>query len=180
MPGATRRYFEQLDEPLADVRIEIEDDPTSAGAGLGGSYVTHVTEKERETMNGRFRWMAVPLGLLAACALIAAGCGGGDDSTSATTSATTSSESSDAAQRIDAFSQSCTEKSQQLGGDAGFALAAACSTVSDAAKQALASGSAQVDQALAQAEDSCQAAVDQLKSEQAKSTLSDLCQEIGG
>jgi hypothetical protein len=127
-------------------------------------------------MNGRSRWIAVPLGLLAACALLAAGCGGGDDSTSATTS----SESSDATQRIDAFSQSCTEKSQQLGGDAGFALAAACSTVSETAKQALASGNAQVDQALAQAEDSCKAAVNQLKSEQAKSTLSDLCPEIGG
>jgi hypothetical protein len=127
-------------------------------------------------MDGRYRRIAVPVGILGACALIAAGCGGGDDSTSATTSA----PSSDATQRIDSFVASCNDQAQQLGGNAGFALAAACSSVGETAKQALASGSEQADQALQQASDSCQSAVSQLQSAQAKSALSDLCQSLAG
>ena len=109
------------------------------------------------------------------CALAVVGCGDDDDGTTTTTS--TSSDAS-AQKKIDAAVQSCSDQAQQLGGAAGTALASACTSVGDSAKQALSSGGEQVEQALSQAAQSCESAVGQLPSGQAQAALTSLCDAI--
>ncbi len=117
------------------------------------------------------RFSAIPV--FVACALLAAGCGDDDDDTTTTTSAAESAE-----QTVDSAVQSCTDQAQQLGGSAGTALSAACTTVGDTTKKALSSGSEDVKQALSQAESSCKSAVGQLPSGEAQDALSKLCDSI--
>ena len=120
---------------------------------------------------------AVPVFVV--CALIAVGCGDDDDDTTTTTSAAESAE-----QTVDSAVQSCTDQAQQLGGSAGTALQAACTSVGDTTKKALSSGKAprngseDVKQALSQAESSCKSAVGQLPSGEAQDALSTLCGSI--
>jgi hypothetical protein len=104
---------------------------------------------------------------LLVCALVIAGCG--DETTTTTTSASQ--------EEIDTAVQSCSDEAQQLGGSAGTALATACTTYGDAAKQALNTGGEQVDQALSEAASSCESAVGQLPAE-AQDALSSLCDAI--
>ena len=118
---------------------------------------------------------------LVGCALIAAGCGD-DDSTSATsaTSATsTTSTSGDASKNIDAAVESCKTAAQDVQpAAAGSALAAACTTVGDSAKQALSQGGEQVQEALAQTAEACKQSVAQLPSGEAQTALTALCDAI--
>jgi hypothetical protein len=102
---------------------------------------------------------------LLVCALLIAGCGGDDDETTATT-------------KIDTAVQSCSDQAQQLGGAAGTALASACTSVGDTAKQALSTGGEQATQALSEAATSCESAVGQLPAGQAQDALSSLCDAI--
>ena len=114
---------------------------------------------------------AVPVFVV--CALLAGGCGDDDDDAATTTSAAANAE-----QTVESAVQSCTDQAQQLGGSAGTALTAACTTVGDTTKKALSSGSENVKQALSQAESSCKSAVGQLPSGEAQSALSKLCSSI--
>lgn len=107
------------------------------------------------------------------CGLIAVGCGDDDESTS-----TTGSTAESATQTVDAAVKSCTDEAQQLGGAAGTALASACTSVGNTAKQAVSSGSANAQEALSKAEDSCNTTVDQLPSGQAQDALTQLCDSI--
>lgn len=119
------------------------------------------------------RWYGLAgLAVLCVWALIAAGCGGNDE-TITTTSPTASAE-----QRVDSAVQSCSNEAQQLGGTAGTALKAACTSVGDATKQTLSSGGKDVKQALSQAAKSCRSTVGQLPSGQAQDALSKLCDAI--
>jgi hypothetical protein len=117
------------------------------------------------------RFSAIPV--LVVWALFAVGCGDDDDDTTTTTSAAENAE-----QTVDSAVQSCTDQAQQLGGSAGTALGAACTTVGDTTKKALSSGSEDVKQALSQAESSCKSAVSQLPSGEAQDALSKLCNSI--
>ncbi len=118
-------------------------------------------------------YAVVGLMALLVAALIAVGCGDDDDDGATTTTPTESAE-----QTIDSAVQSCSDEAQQLGGQAGTALAAACTSVGTAATQALSSGSEDVQQALSQAESSCKSAVGQLPAGEAQDTLSSLCDSI--
>jgi hypothetical protein len=124
----------------------------------------------------RFLATAV-IATLLVCALAVAGCGDDDDGTTTTTTTTTSSDAS-AQEKIDTAVQSCSDQAQQLGGAAGTALASACTSVGDTAKQALSTGGEQVKQALSQAASSCESAVGQLPAGQAQDALSSLCGAI--
>ena len=132
-------------------------------------------------MRGHQRLATTALAALVACALIAAGCGDDDSTsdTSATTSTSATTTDGNASASIDAAVQSCTDKAGNIQPEAaGSALAAACKTVGENAKQALSQGSDQVDSALAQAADSCKQAVSSLPSGEAQSALTDLCDAI--
>ena len=129
-------------------------------------------------MRGHRLYAIAGLAALFACALIAAGCGD-DDSTSASTEATTSTSDGSASEKVDAAVKSCSDTAGQIQPEAaGSALAAACTTVGDNAKQALSEGGDQVDQALAQVASSCKSSVGQLPDGDAQSALSDLCDAI--
>ena len=129
-------------------------------------------------MRGHRLYAIAGLAALFACALIAAGCGD-DDSTSASTETTTSTSDGSASEKIDAAVKSCSDTAGQIQPEAaGSALAAACTTVGDNAKQALSEGGDQVDQALAQVAASCKSSVGQLPDGDAQSALSDLCDAI--
>ncbi len=106
---------------------------------------------------------------LAAFALLASGCGD-DNETTTTTSALESEQ-----QSIDAAIKSCKDQAQQLGGAAGTALASACTSVGNTAKQILNTGGEDVEQALSDAAGSCKNEVGQLPSGQAQDALSQLC-----
>ena len=129
-------------------------------------------------MRGHRLYVIAGLAALFACALIAAGCGD-DDSTSASTETSTSTSDGSASEKVDAAVKSCTDTAAQIQPEAaGSALAAACTTVGDNAKQALSEGGDQVDQALAKVADSCKSSVAQLPDGDAQSALSDLCDAI--
>jgi hypothetical protein len=120
---------------------------------------------------------------LAACGLIAIGCGDDEstttDAASTTTSSTASSDASASAeQRIDAAVGKCTAEAQNLGEAAASGLEAACTTVGDNVKQALAAGGDQVEAALAQTADSCKSAVSGLPAGDAQDALTALCAAI--
>ena len=115
---------------------------------------------------------------LLACALPIAGCGGDDDETTAAATTTSTSSDASAQERIDTAVQSCSDQAQQLGGAAGTALASACTSVGNEAKQALSTGGEQVEQALSEAASSCESTVGQLPEGQAQDALSSLCEAI--
>ena len=123
------------------------------------------------------RLIAVPLGILAACALIAAGCGDDDDESTTSTTTTGTVEGS-AQESVDAAVKSCTDAAQELGEAARSGLEAACTTVGDNAEQALSSAGDQTDEALAQAADDCRTTVSQLPEGEAQAALTDLCGAI--
>ena len=118
------------------------------------------------------RLIALPLGILVGCALIAAGCG--DDESTTTTGTVEES----AQESVDAAVQSCTDAAQELREAARAGLEAACTTVGDSAAQALSSAGDQTDEALAQAADSCRDSVSQLPAGEAQAALTDLCGAI--
>ena len=109
------------------------------------------------------------LGILAACALIAVGCGDDGDSTTTDVSA---------AERIDRAVESCTTQAQDLPDAAASAVKSACSTVGENAKQALSQGGKQAEKALSQAAETCKSTVSQLPDGEAQSALRDLCAAI--
>ena len=109
---------------------------------------------------------------LLVCVIPMAGCGGDDDETTTTTS------TSSATSEIDAAVQSCSDQAQQLGGAEGTALASACTSVGDTAKQALSSGGEEAEQALSQAASSCESEVGTLPAGEAQDALSSLCDAI--
>lgn len=116
-------------------------------------------------------------GILAvvACALLAAGCGDDDDSS---TSTSTSSSASSAEQSVDSAVKSCTDQAKQIGGSAGTALEASCTSIGDTAKKALSSGSESAQKALSSAASSCKSAVGQLPQGDAQKALSSLCDAL--
>jgi hypothetical protein len=122
------------------------------------------------------RLIVVPLGILAACVLIAAGCG--DDASTSSTATTTGTVEGSAQESVDAAVTSCTDAAQDLGEAARSGLEAACTTVGDNAAQALSSAGDQTDEALAQAADQCRTAVSQLPAGEAQAALTDLCGAI--
>ena len=129
-------------------------------------------------MRGHRLFAIAGLAALFGCALIAAGCGD-DDSTSASTTTSTSDAGESASASIDAAVKSCSDKASNLEpAAAGSALAAACTTVGDSAKQALSEGGEQAKQALAKTAESCKTAVGQLPDGDAQSALTDLCDAI--
>jgi hypothetical protein len=110
---------------------------------------------------------------LAACGLIAAGCGDDDSTSSDTTSGGSSAE-----QSIDSAVASCKSTAQDLNQAVGAGLEAACTSVGDSAKKALQEGGEQAQQALSQAEDSCKQSVAQVPKGQAQEALNRLCEAI--
>ena len=124
----------------------------------------------------RDRLFAIAAITLLVCALSIAGCGGDDDET--TTATTSTSAGASAQEKIDTAVQSCSDQAQQLSGAAGTALASACTSVGDTAKQALSTGGDDVDQALSQAASSCESEVDKLPAGEAQDALSSLCDAI--
>jgi hypothetical protein len=130
-------------------------------------------------MHGHLRLIAAPLGILAACALIAAGCGD-DESTTSTSSTTTTTGTVEgsAQESVDAAVKSCTDAAQELDEAARNGLVAACNTVGDNAEQALSSAGDQTDEALAKAADDCRTTVSQLPAGEAQAALTDLCGAI--
>jgi hypothetical protein len=133
------------------------------------------SEKEALMHGHNLRLIAVPLGILAACALIAAGCGDDDDESTTTTTGTVEAS---AQKSVDAAVKSCTDAAQELGEAARSGLEAACTTVGDNAEQALSSAGDQTDEALAQAADDCRTTVSQLPEGEAQAALTDLCGAI--
>jgi hypothetical protein len=111
---------------------------------------------------------------LAACGLIAVGCG--DDSSTSTTSSSTDASAPD---KIDAAVDSCVSKAQDLGGAAGSTLSTACTSIGETVKQALSAGGDQVDAALAQASKNCDTVISQLPEGDAQDALSEMCDAIG-
>lgn len=108
------------------------------------------------------------------CGLLVAGCGSDDDS------GTSGGESGQSAQeRVDLAIDDCTTKAQDLGGGAGSALEAACTTIGANVKQTLETGGENVDQALSTISSSCRSGVEQLPAGKAQDALSSLCDAIG-
>jgi hypothetical protein len=145
-------------------RIRWLDWPTSGGRN----------EKGAEILRDRLFAIAA-IATLLVCALLIAGCGGDDETTTTTTS---TSPGASAQANIDTAVQSCSDQAQQLGGAAGTALASACTSVGNEAKQAVSTGGEQAQQALTQAASSCESAVGQLPAGQAQNALSSLCDAI--
>ena len=132
-------------------------------------------------MSGHLQRVIAASMALAACGLIAVGCGDDDSTTADSASDTTSSAAtSDASaeERIDAAVKSCSDKAQELGEAAASGLEAACATVGENTKQALSEGGEQAEQALAQAADSCKQTAAELPAGEAQDALTDLCGAI--
>ncbi len=125
-------------------------------------------------MRGHRFYAAAALTALFACALLAVGCGDDDETT------TTTSAGESAQQTVDTAVKSCSDEAEQLGGAKGTALASACTSIGNTAKQALSTGGEEAKQALSQAASSCKSAVGQLPSGQAQDALSKLCDVIAG
>lgn len=120
--------------------------------------------------------------------LIAAGCG--DDEEGGSSDAPATEESSDqgssdggssegsATDRVNAAVENCKAKAQELGGTAGAALDAGCTTFGTTVTQALAQGGEQVEGAIAASAQQCTAAVQQLPAGEARDALTELCDAI--
>ena len=117
----------------------------------------------------RYSWISAAV----ICALLAVGCGDDDDSDTST-----SASSSSAEQSVDSAVKSCTEQAKQIGGSAGTALEASCTSIGDSAKKALSSGSESAKEALSSAASSCKSAVGQLPKGDAQQALSSLCDAL--
>jgi len=132
------------------------------------------------------RWLLASLGVLAACALIAVGCGDDDDggssgSSSDEPSTEQSSGESDqsAEERITAAVEKCRQKAEGLTPPAAAsALEAGCTTFGTSVSQALAQGGEAVESAIAQSAEQCSAAVAQLPPGEAQDALTELCDAI--
>ena len=120
------------------------------------------------------------LAALAACALIAAGCGDDDDDSTSSTASTSTSAEAGAEQKIDSAVQSCTDAASGLSEAGAAGLTAACTTAGANAKQALSSGSADAKQALSDAATSCKSKVAALPAGQAQDELTKVCDAIAG